>query len=349
MASKKVRMIFSLSALLCAVSFAAGESAKPQEPPILTKLHTVSCGKPPKQVVFSPDGSCIALPLLDDAGFQIVQTGDQSVRTMYPPRSAQKGFAEALFVAEKNAFFISQMTTGYIYEYVWPGFTYRREIKTFGVWPKFISWSNEKNMLAVSNWVSNTVSLIDYETGSLVRTLKTGKEPRGTAFTSGGISLIVLCFGGGSIQKFDTESGSLIQAIEKEKAAMRHIVINADETKAYVSDMYHCSVYEIDLIKFTLTRSIRVFSNPNTIALYGGRWLFVSSRGPNNPEDYTKRSPVNGRLSVIDIGSWKIVQEIEGGNQPTGLGISSDGKYLCSSNFQDANIELYRIRPPSEL
>ena len=347
MAGIKTRTIFSLSVLLCAVSFASGESAKPKDFPILTKLRTVPCGKQPKQIVFSPDGSCIALPLLDDAGFQIVQTGDQSVRTMYPPRSAQKGFAEALFVAEKNAFFISQMTTGYIYEYVWPGFTYRREIKTFGVWPKFISWSNEKNMLAVSNWVSNTVSLIDYETGSLVRTLKTGKEPRGTAFTSGGISLIVLCFGGGSIQKFDTESGSLIQAIEKEKAAMRHIVINADETKAYVSDMYHCSVYEIDLIKFTLTRSIRVFSNPNTIALYGS-YLFVSSRGPNNPQDYTKRSPVNGRLSVIDIDSWKIVQEIEGGNQPTGLGISNDGAYLCSSNFQDANIELYHIRSPSE-
>ena len=347
MASIKKRTIFSLSVLLCVLSFAAGENAKLQDFPILTKLHTVPCGKQPKQVVFSPDGSCIALPLLDDAGFQIVRTGDQKVRTIYPPRSAQKGFAEALFVAEKNAFFISQMTSGYIYEYAWPGFTYRREIKTHGVWPKFISWSREKNMLAVSNWVSNTVSLIDYETGNLVRTLKTGREPRGTAFTSSGDTLIVLCFGGGTIQKFDTESGSLIQTIEKEKGAMRHIVINADETKAYVSDMYHRSVYEIDLIKFTLTRSIRVFSNPNTIALYGS-CLFVSSRGPNNPEDYTKRSPVNGRLSVIDIDSWKIVQEAEGGNQPTGLCISNDGSYLCSSNFQDANIEVYRIRLPSE-
>lgn len=347
MATKKVRMIFLLSVLLCAVSFASGESAKSEAFPILTKIRTVPCGKQPKQVVFSPDGSCITLPLLDDGGFQIVQTDSAAIRMIFPPRSAEKGFAEALFVAEKNAFFISQMTTGYIYEYAWPGFTYRREIKTGGTWPKFIAWSSEKNMLAVSNWVSNTVSLIDYETGSLLRTLKTGKEPRGTAFTSGGASLIVLCFGGGSIQKFDTESGSLIQAIEKEKAAMRHIVINADETKAYVSDMYHCSVYEIDLIKFTLTRSIRVFSNPNTIALYGS-CLFVSSRGPNNPQDYTKRSPVNGRLSVIDIDTWKIVQEIEGGNQPTGLGISNDGAYLCSSNFQDANIELYRIRPLSE-
>ena len=152
-------------------------------------------------------------------------------------------------------------------------------------------------MLAVSNWVSNTVSLIDYEAGSVVCTLKTGREPRGTAFTSGCASLIVLCFGGGSIEKFDIESDSLIQSIEKEKAAMCHIVINADETKAYVSDMYHRSVYEIDLMRFTIARSIRAFSNPNTLVLYGSR-LFVFSRGQNNPEDYTKRSDVNGKLSV---------------------------------------------------
>jgi len=103
MAIIKKRTIFSLSVLLCALSFAAGENAEPQDFPILTKLRTVPCGKQPKQVVFSPDGSCIALPLLDDAGFQIVRTGDQKIRTIFPPRSAQKGFAEALFVAEKNA------------------------------------------------------------------------------------------------------------------------------------------------------------------------------------------------------------------------------------------------------
>ena len=347
MKGKKTAVFFSLLILFCALSSAAGESAKPEAFPILTKIRTVPCGKQPKQVVFSPDGSCITLPLLDDGGFQIVQTDSAAMRMIFPPRSAEKGFAEALFVAEKNAFFISQMTTGYIYEYAWPGFTYRREIKTGGTWPKFIAWSSEKNMLAVSNWVSNTVSLIDYETGSLIRALRTGAEPRGTAFISGGAALVVLCFGGGGVQKFDTETGALIGTIAKEKSAMRHIVVNAGETKAYVSDMYHRAIYEIDLMQCTIARTIRVFNNPNTIALYAGRWLFVSSRGPNNPEDYTKRSGVNGRIAVIDIDSWKIVCEIEGGNQPTGLGISNDGAYLCSSNFQDANIELYRIRPPS--
>ena len=38
-----------------------------------------------------------------------------------------------------------------------------------------------------------------------------------------------------------------------------------------------------------------------------------------------------------------IVKTFYGGNQPTGLDVSPDGSLLCFSNFQDANIELYKI------
>ena len=37
------------------------------------------------------------------------------------------------------------------------------------------------------------------------------------------------------------------------------------------------------------------------------------------------------------------VSNFEGGNQPTGLDVSNNGRYLCFSNFQDKNIELYSI------
>jgi hypothetical protein len=39
-----------------------------------------------------------------------------------------------------------------------------------------------------------------------------------------------------------------------------------------------------------------------------------------------------------------VVKTIDGGNQPTGLDVSNDGKFLCFSNFQDENIELYSIK-----
>lgn len=312
-------------------------------PPFIKKIDTVACGKQPKQVIFSPDDECIALPLLDDAGFQIINTADKTLRTINPPQAEKKGFAEGLFVPQKKAFFVSQMTTGRLYEYEYPSFAFRREIKCGGLWSKFIAWSEEKQLIAVSNWVSATVTLIDYAAGDVVLTIKTKAAPRGLAFVESGESIIVLCFDGGAIQKFDTATGALLASVSTGYTAMRHIVLNKDETVAYVSNMHHCAVYELNLASFAITRTMPVPVNPNTIVLYKNRWLFVSSRGPNNKVDYTKRSPLNGNITLIDTKEWKVVQAVEGGNQPTGLDVSHSGKYLCSSNFQDENVDIYEI------
>ncbi|HPO49637.1 MAG TPA: YVTN family beta-propeller repeat-containing protein, partial [Spirochaetota bacterium] len=71
--------------------------------------------------------------------------------------------------------------------------------------------------------------------------------------------------------------------------------------------------------------------------------LFVSSRGPNDPESYLNRSPENGRITTIDVEKQEIINVFEGGNQPTGLDVSNNGKYLCFSNFRDKNIEIYYL------
>ena len=53
---------------------------------------------------------------------------------------------------------------------------------------------------------------------------------------------------------------------------------------------------------------------------------------------------LNGKIQIIDTTTMKVLLAFEGGNQPTGLDVSPDGKYLCFSNFQDENIELYEIK-----
>ena len=177
----------------------------------------------------------------------------------------------------------------------------------------------------------------------MISHLKTSASPRGLLFTDNGKSIIVLCFDGGKIQKFNTESGELIKETVVKKSAMRHIVSSSDDKKAYVSDMYFRQIYEIDLSTLEILRKVQVHNNPNTIALANGRWLFVSCRGKNNPVDYTLRSLENGKICIIDTETMKVIKSFEGGNQPTGLDISLDGKILCFSNFQDGNIELYNI------
>lgn len=312
--------------------------------PKLKKIGTFDCGRQPKQVLFSPDDKYIVMPLLEDDGIDLfnVETKQMEPR-LKPATSSKLGFVEGLFIPSKKSFFVSQMTTGQIHEYTYPGFVYKRSIATNGVWSKFMVWSEEKKIIAVSNWVSNDISIIRYSDGKLLRLIKTAAAPRGLYFVEKGKYIISLAFDGSTIEKFETDTGKRTAFIEIPKSAMRHIVLNAEETKAYISDMYWAKIYQVDLASFKIEKETKVYINPNTIDLYKNRWLFVSCRGYNNPTDYTKRSPSNGQIFIIDTNDFSVVHKFEGGNQPTGLDVSNNEKYLCFSNFQDYNIELYEI------
>jgi DNA-binding beta-propeller fold protein YncE len=46
---------------------------------------------------------------------------------------------------------------------------------------------------------------------------------------------------------------------------------------------------------------------------------------------------------IFDTNSGKLVDAIIGGNQPTALGVSPDGKVLVFSDFLDGILEFYQI------
>lgn len=324
--------------------FAAFLCFAQENKPVFEKVGVYSCGKQPKQVIFSPDSKFVVLPLLEDEGFDIFSLDEKKViKRIRPPEYAKLGFAEGLFVPSKQAFFVSQMTTGNIYEYSYPGFEYRRTIATKGTWSKFIAYNPKYDVIVVSNWVSNDVSVIDFDTGEVKKLIKTKAAPRGMVFVDDNESLIVLSFDGGTIEKFSMKTYERIDSVYIEKAAMRHIVTDAAQTKAWVSDMYHADVLELNLKTFKIEKKYHVFNNPNTIDIFGDRYLCVSCRGPNNKVDYTKRSPVDGKIIVIDTAEKKQLCEIQGGNQPTGLALSPVQDMLVFSDFQDAALELYKI------
>ena len=337
--------VVAICALMAFNVFADTDAQSQSEKKIsVTKIGKYSCGKQPKQVLFSPDGEYILLPLLDDKGVDVFSVKEKKiVKRITPPKANQVGFAEGLFIPEKGVFLVSQMTTATVYEYTYPGFELKRSIPTGGNWSKFIAWSPEKNLLAVSNWVSNDVSLIDYDSGKVLTKLKTGKAPRGLYFYNGGNNLLTLSYESGLLESFNTETYKRVNSIKISEASMRHVSVESDRNTAYISDMYYTKVYKLDLGSFKITDSFSTYHKPNTIELYNDDILFISCRGPNNPVDYTRRSPKDGKVQIIDTNTMTLLLEIQGGNQPTGLAISPDRTLLCFSNFQDANIELYSI------
>ncbi|MCG8573022.1 MAG: hypothetical protein MJB14_23060 [Spirochaetes bacterium] len=321
-----------------------------QELPI-SPLGIYHCGPEPKQVVFSPDDHYLFIPLLDGLGFDIFDCRSRKVRQTIKPTgyANETGFVEGIFVSDKNSFFVSQMTTGLVFEYDYKPqekevVRLKRVISTGGVWSKVIAWDNHQQLLAVSNWLSNDIVLIDYNTGKVVKSLSNIKVPRGIVFSHDGQYLYVAAFAEGQILKYETQDWKLVKSVNKKGAAMRHLVITKDDQYLFASNMTHNEIYQIHTDNFTIAKTYSVFYNPNTIELTPNeKYLFVSCRGPNHPKGYTKPSLINGKIYGIDLEEKKIAFTIEGGNQPTGLDISHDGKYLAFSNFKDQQIELYLI------
>lgn len=309
----------------------------------IEEIGIVNCGEEPKQVLFSPDDKFIFIPLLNGDGFEVFDIEKNKITDYIKPEgnNKKKGFAEGLFIPEKNSFLISQMHTNKIYEYSYPELKFIRSFDSGGNWPKYLIYSKILNIIAVSNWDSNIVSIINYETGKLIKKITTSKSPRGLGLWNEDKYLIIATFDGGELLKVNTQNWKIENRIYKNNAAMRHI--NIDNSDAYVSDMYHNLIYKVNLGDFKITKSFKVFDNPNTIDIFNN-YLYISTRGPNNSETYLKRSPVNGKIIVYDLSNDIIAYIIDGGNQPTGLAVSNNGKYLCFSNFMDNNIEIYRLK-----
>jgi len=157
--------------------------------------------------------------------------------------------------------------------------------------------------------------------------------------------LYVCIFSNGQLQKIDIKTLSIIKTFNFPHGAKRHILLDRKKNLFYVTDMYRGSVYIINAVDDKVLKEIPVDKKLNTAKLSpDGKYLYVSSRGPNNPETYLKKGPVFGKVFVIDTTTFEIKDWIWGKNQPTGLDVSPDGRLLAFTNFLDNEIEVYRIK-----
>lgn len=308
-------------------------------------------GRAPKQVTFTPDGRYLVVTLLDDDGFDLIDLEDHFRSTrVVGPESGKRGYVESMMCPEKNSFWVSQMTTNAVYEYSLPSEAnpvplLLRSVDARGVWTKVMAVDPAYRWLAVANWVSNSVSILDYATGDLVAKLGSLSVPRGLAFSPDGAFLYIASYEGSFVRKYDTATWKAALSLSVPGSAMRHIALSADGGTAWVSDMAKRSVYRFDTDTMKIDRTYAVESHPNTIALSpDGKRLFVSCRGPNNPVSYYLRSPVDGAAYVFNLETDSVEAVLRGGNQPTGLAVSPDGGTLVFTNFLDNDLEVYRHR-----
>lgn len=309
-------------------------------------------GRQPKQVVFSPDSRYLIIPLLDDSGFDVIDIEQDGATTrIQAPDAKYKGYVEPLILSDSGTFMISQMTTARIHEYSLPNPTTEtslqliRSLPAHGEWTKVLASDAQGRWIALSNWLSNDVVILDRQTGTLLRKLTNLAIPRGLVFSPDAEFLYIASFEGHRIYSFSTETWKQGASYYHPPAAFRHICLSPDGKDLYASDMRESRIYHLDAATLTEKRVWNLKDeNANTIDLSpDGAYLFASCRGPNNPNSYLLRSPVDGHVYIYKTANGELVQTIEGGRQPTGLDVSPNGRFLSFTNFQDNTVEVYQL------
>ncbi len=307
-------------------------------------LYKVKTAPSPKGLAFVPNGQEIWVTSLLNTKRGVVVHSGKFYDTLTNIVLNNYGGVEVVVNKNGSKVYISQMETGSVFEIDAKTKTILRVFKTNSTWTKVIVLSYDEQKLYASNWSGNNVSEFDLITGKLIRNIKTVKTPRSIYPTKDNKYLYVAGYDKGELQKINLQDETS-QILYDQGVALRHIVVDEKRGIMYISDMGKNNILKLNLANDSIVNFVKTDENPNTIALsLDGNLLFVSCRGQNYSEDnYSIPGPEWGTVLIFDTNSGKLVDAIIGGNQPTALGVSPDGKVLVFSDFLDGILEFYQI------
>lgn len=317
----------------------------------LTHVGEISTGHQPKSVRFTPDGDSVFVTYLGDftALSQYRLEPFSKLRDLQVPEKYRKdsGFVETVILTGRNEIWVSQMTLDTIHIFSLDKGEYLSSITLSRKWPKVLLASQDESRVYASCWDSDSIVEIDTSARRELRSFDTSGTPRGMAFSPDGENLLVAIFSSSGIDRIDLKTGRRLATYDAAPGrvlAMRHIVHDKARGEYYITAMGTRRVYRLSEDSEWLGWW-QVGDKPNTCALSpDGSRLFVSCRGPNNPDiGYLHKGYEFGKIYVINLESGKVEDWIWGRDQPTGLDVGPDGRYLAFSDFLSHNLELYRI------
>ena len=175
--------------------------------------------------------------------------------------------------------------------------------------------------LFVSNEDTGELSIVDLETGAVVRTVAVGKEPEGVRLRPDRAAVYVTSESEHEVTVVDTTSGAVLSRIAVGWRP-RDVVFSADGTRAYVSSEHGGSVAVVDVAAGAIVQ---------TITLPAGSLPMGLALSPGDERLYV----ANGRartVSVVDLAAGQVVADVRVGARPWGIGLTSDGKFLYTAN-----------------
>lgn len=115
-----------------------------------------------------------------------------------------------------------------------------------------------------------------------------------------------------------------------------NIALNAEETKAYVTNSNSTTVSVIDTKTNKVTKVIKGFDGPDGIVInHETNLAYITNYGgPNGVKSDNGRT-----VSVVDLNTNKIVKTITVGYGPVSLAISPDNKFIYVINYEFGKLD----------
>ena len=182
--------------------------------------------------------------------------------------------------------------------------------------PKYLQVTPDNRYLLVTNWCSFDMSVIDLESGELIRSIPLGRHPRGIVVSSDSKTAYATVMGGSDIAVIDLQlvGDGENNANELELgwlkgvgANPRHLVISPDNQTLYVTLNGEGTVIKVDLATGEVVDRVRTGSAPRSMAIADdGHTIYVV-----NYESDT--------MSQVRTSDFEVLQTFKTAHHPIGI------------------------------
>jgi YVTN family beta-propeller protein len=178
----------------------------------------------------------------------------------------------------------------------------------------------------------NSLTVIDLASRTVAKKIDLGdyRRPHGVQFLPGDSLLVVTVEANQAVLVVQLASGDVRRAIRTDQAGSHMVSVRADGRVGYTSNIGGGSTTEVDFSTGG-TRTLAVTRQPEAVAVRpDGREVWLGSN-------------VEGTISIVDVGAWRVAATITVGERPYRVGISPDGALAVASLTASGRVRLYDV------
>lgn len=182
----------------------------------------------------------------------------------------------------------------------------------------------------VTNERSDDVTVIQADSGAVLKTIAVGKRPRGVVVSADGKRAYVANSNSDALSVLDTSSLEVVGSIPAGRDP-EGLTFNREGTLLYVVNENDSSVTVIDVASSRIVKKIEVGTEPETaVASPDGRWVAVSNETSND-------------VHLIDTATQAVVKKIPVPKNPRGMRFTADSRRLYVASEQAHVVSIVNV------